>query len=119
MVAAEGGRSSNAGHNDSVGGGPSTGALGSGTFSLASLLDGEAGAQQDPKREPAVRGAQIPHTILRVGQIRDSPGGTRELLFSQVHCSLVLLTKPTWDEPLFTKNSSGAPQVHCSLVLLS
>ena len=80
-----GGESSSAiGHPHSVIGGHMTGAMGNGGFSLAALLDGEAGAQQDPKREAAVRAAQIPHTILRVGQIKDSPGGTQELLFSQV-----------------------------------
>ena len=62
----------------------SAGATGSSGFSLASLLDGEAGALQDPKREAAVHAAQIPHTILRVGQIRDTPGGAQELRFSQV-----------------------------------
>lgn len=56
---------------------------GRGGFSLAHILNAEAGAQQDGRREAAVRSGRLPHTIVRAGRVRDAPGGSQRLVFSQ------------------------------------
>ena len=46
-------------------------------------MDGEAAAQRDRGREEAVSRCSVPHTIVRVGRIRDAPGGQQAVSVSQ------------------------------------
>ena len=46
-------------------------------------MDAEVAAQRDRGREDAVSRCSVPHTVVRVGRIRDSPGGQQAVSFSQ------------------------------------
>jgi hypothetical protein len=46
-----------------------------GGFSLGTLFDRDAAVLRDPAREAAVTALPIPHTIVRVARITDTPGG--------------------------------------------
>lgn len=46
-------------------------------------MDAEVAAQREKGREEAVSRCSVPHTIVRVGRIRDTPGGQQALDFSQ------------------------------------
>ena len=46
-------------------------------------MDAEVAAQRDRGREEAISQCSVPHTIVRVGRIRDTPGRQQALDFSQ------------------------------------
>lgn len=46
-------------------------------------MDAEVAAQRDKGREEAIRQCNVPHTLVRVGRIRDTPGGQQALELSQ------------------------------------
>ena len=46
-------------------------------------MDTEMAAQRDKGREEAIRGCSVPHTLVRVGRVRDTPGGQQALELSQ------------------------------------
>lgn len=58
-------------------------------------MDAEVSAQRERGREEAVSRCRVPHTIVRVGRIRDSPGGQQALALSQV-LSLTAETHACW-----------------------
>ena len=46
-------------------------------------MDAEVAALRDRGREEAVSGCSVPHTVVRVGRIKDTPGGQQALDLSQ------------------------------------
>eukprot|EP00884_Botryococcus_braunii_P017092 jgi/Botrbrau1/4066/Bobra.152_3s0022.1 len=52
-------------------------------FTLKSLLDADSRVLKDPAREEAVMSCNVPFTIVRCSEIRDTPGGSTQLRFAQ------------------------------------
>ena len=46
-------------------------------------MDAEVAAQRERGREEAVSRCSVPHTIVRIGRVRDTPSGQQALDFSQ------------------------------------